>query len=285
MELVPHPSLPSQVVLGPHVTAGVDKLTAQSQAEQVLIVVVKAVFAHDDPAARPVPPSPEEPPYLREVARTDVVGPDGTFDQEHDLAADKPLADVVVLGPPAPPEPDPVDGKWTERVERGPDSMKADFPVTLPPRHAFGWEPRTDDPRLSLAGSGFVPATMMLPPGFSNRFFNGGRYTAGDRPAFTHPPAGAAITVETSALYPKAGGGSERRFITHTLRLPATPPAATITWRTAAEPGAPTTRQAIDLRADTIVYHKGSGRYSVAWRGVWRFDTVPADRYVNLVLS
>jgi len=284
MEFVPHPFFPRQMIIGPRVAPGAGPLGHQSQVQQVLVAIVKGTFADDDPSATPLPPDQQ----LGICAADDPFVP-GNFTElryEHDLAAFKPRTDVVVLGAPAPPDPNPIPGTHFERVALGVAQM-----ITTPPfpssRVTFGWQSRTEGPRLSLAGDAenFDPATMLLPLQFENRFFNGGLYTTGSQPAFTHPASGATVRVETSARYSLSGGGSELRTEVHELHLPDPFPRAVITYRSGSSLTASLASQPLPMVADTIVYDKATGHFYVVWRGVWDFASVPADRYVRLVLS
>lgn len=282
MEFVLHPTLPSQIILGPRVAPGVGNLSAQSQAQQVLVAIVKATFAADDPSATPLPADQQVPLFQQ-----DQLFADETTRQEHDLAMYKPRADVVVLGAPAPPHPGPIGGTWTERVILGGVVMSGTFPNPEAIQVTFGWEKRVEGTRNGYAGQvdTFDPDSMELPLGFNNLFFNGGLYQGTAQPRFAHPSTGALATVESRAQYDLGGGATETRTTTRRLHLPAAGPEATITFRKGPPTDAPTTSQPLDMNVDTIVYDKSSGRFYVVWRGVWEYASVPAERYVSLVLS
>lgn len=206
-----------------------------------------------------------------------------TVRYEHDLAIYKPRMDVVILGEPRPPKPNPIGGTWHESVVSGTEVMSGTF-ADGGKRVTFGWQPRETDPRLGYAGDAahFEKETMKLPNNFNNLFFNGGDYQGGSQPVFSHAVPGSSIKVETSALYP---GGAVPVTATHWLYLLAPGPRAAITFRTAPESAAPAVSQALPMAVDTVVYDKATGQYSVVWRGVWEFASQPADRYVSLALS
>lgn len=290
MNLVLHPTLPSQIIKGPRVTPGVGSLTDQSQAQDVLVAIVKATFAIDDPSATPLP-SNQQIALLKQDVFFPSSGPSsGPMRYESDLAVFKPQTDVVVLGAPAPPQPGPLGGTWTETVQSNGTAMQNAFPLPSHPPPpdpplTFGWEDRLQDPRKGYAGACdvFKPDTMKLPLTFNNLFWNGGTYQ-GPQPLFGHPAPGAIFVVQTSAQYSVAGN-TVTQTKSHQLCLPNSAPQAVITYRTGAAPNAPTTSQALEMDVDTIVYDKDAAQFYAVWRGVWEYSSVPADRYVSLVLS
>ena len=289
MELRLHPTLPSQIVAGPRGASATAPLTDQSQAETVLVAVVKATIAADDPTATPLPAGQQQP-----VRQTDVLFDDGAPQDaanpmrfENDLAAFKPRADVVVLGSPAPPQPGPIGGFWVERVSIGTDTMVAQFSAAG--LVTFGWQDRREGARFGYAGDAlhFDPAAMRLPVGFRNLFFNGGSYRPVNglqQPAFAHPAPGARVDVETRGIYPD-GSGTTTRSVVRRLHLPSATPRAALTYRTGPTRDAPITVRDLPMATDTIVFDKAAGHFSVVWRSVWPLASVPLDRYVSLVLS
>lgn len=292
MEIALHPALPSQVLLAPH-----------QGGERLLVAVVKATFAWDDPTATPLPADQQVPLFATDQA---FAGTDEPFRAEHDLAAFKPRTDAVVLGPPAPPDPNPRDGRWRETVRRGAEAMTGGFlngqletlngaiPNPAPNWPAsqvtFGWQRRSVAPRKDLAGTfPESPPDPPLPPGrlpgdFQDGFFNGGLYVGGT-PVFTHPPTGASWTLETAAEYPLPPppiGAFETRTRTRTLHFPARPPRALLCYRDGPFPSSPIVEEELAMRLDTLVIDKTTGRFSAVWRGVWPYDRVPAECYLRL---
>ena len=229
--------------------------------------------------------------------------PDDPIRYEHDLAVDKPRADVVILGAPAPPQPGPDGDQWTELVTIGGTTMTASFtggalthlngvvPADVPwattTPITIGWQSRLHGQRNTYAGAdlaNYDAANMKLPQSFDNRFFNGGFYTTSGQPVFGHIAA-SAIQVRTRANYTSGGGSTET--ITHTtpLRLP-TAPQMTVIFRTAAAPDAPTTSTNVPMRLDTVIYDKAANLFSAAWRGVWTgLETIGMDRLTGVTLT
>lgn len=202
--------------------------------------------------------------------------PHGNLRHEHDLAPSKPFADVVVIGPPAPPAGAPAALLWTERVELAGRTLLGLFGTTSRAEPlTFGWVTRTENPRLELAGTGlagFDPTTQLLPNGFDDRFHNGGRPPTSGGAAFEPPAAGSAIVVATAA-------GTEEDVTR--LHLPAAFPRATLTRLDACD--CPVDED-LPLRADTVVYDKTSGRFTVVWRGVRPLDPARLAHLVRLRL-
>jgi hypothetical protein len=196
---------------------------------------------------------------------------------EHDLAAFKPEADVVVVGhAQAPPPPPPqvvrvlVDGtEWFRR--------------TLPggrPKAALGWEPTNQGPRRQEAGTvssdpADYPPADPLPADFSNHWFNGHLRSARQLSPVPYLPAAASVGVERSV-------GQPYRF---TLRGDA----PTAEYRVVTGGGADRPeawgRQALDLAADTLVVEPELDRCYLVWRGVWPFDQHPEDSYRRLTVT
>lgn len=229
---------------------------------------------------------------------------------EHDLAAYKPHADVVILGRPAPPEPGPLGGVWEERVTIGGATMRAVFDASGALTHfqgasmaskvpwssttpvTFGWQNRAanggdDGTREGYAGDDlntFDPDTMALPEAFDNRFCNGGLY-AGGRPVFEHLQADA-IELCASAEYDDGAGGSETRSGPPTALQVPPAPQMRLTIRATDDPDALTSTLSVPLRLDTLVFDKASERYYAVWRGVWTgLEAVGLGRIVRVAFS
>jgi hypothetical protein len=207
---------------------------------------------------------------------------------EHDLATFKPRTDIVVLGAPSPLEPGPSGGTWNEQVLLNGDSMPGIFPDGT--RVTFGWQSRIENGanhRKTYAGDGqnFDPATMQLPLNFNNLFNNGGLFQNANGPVLTHPAPGSTVTVNTSGLYDIGGGATETRTQSRELYLPNPGPQALITFRTGSAANSPMLSQPLTMNVDTIVYDKNTNQFYAVWRGVWDFESIPADRYVSLAIS
>ncbi len=221
---------------------------------------------------------------------------------EHDVAPYKPHADVVVLGSPREPagRPSPatlVGGTWTEEVALGAASAAKTFSpgvdeTTWP--FTFGWQTRLSGARGRQATKGvaaghagwygdadpeFDPA-QLLPIGFHNRYQNGGEY-AGVAPPFAHPAPGDAVTVTSEGEYQPPAGPSVVVTETHSLHLPATAPELRVTYLDHCDDPV---QETVALTADTIVYDRDLGRFSVTWRGVWPFASRRPERYVAAAL-
>ncbi len=229
--------------------------------------------------------------------------PDDPIRYEHDLAVDKPRADVVILGAPAPPQPGPDGNLWSEIVAIGGTTMTASFnggvlthlngvvPADVPwattTPITIGWQSRLDGLRNTYAGvdlANFDAATMKLPQSFDNRFFNGGFYAADGQPVFGHITA-SVINVRTRANYTNGGGTTETVTQTTPLRLPAAPQ-MTVAFRTTSAPDAPTTSANVPMRLDTVIYDKAANRFSATWRGVWTdLETIGMERLTGITLS
>ena len=305
MKLVGHPVFPSMVIIGhraiddtapiPH-DPSTDPPVGDTEAgtpdesaiQTALVVIAKGTFAIDDPAATPVADQAD-------LLMTDeTTGDDDELTlAESDLAVYKPRADVVVRGgpdAPAPPEPGAtlIGGLWDEHVAIGPQVMTQSFPAVPVEPMTFGWQPRTDSPRLDHAGrygeapTAFVASDHRLPVDFSNRFFNGGTYTAGNQPVFTHPAPSADVVVSTSGEFDLPGGGTESVTESVTLHLTAAFPTATVRYRNAI--GQPRSSE-LPMQADTIVYDKTGTTFTVTWRANFDFLAVPSDRYEAILVT
>jgi hypothetical protein len=224
---------------------------------------------------------------------------------EHDLAIDKPRADVVVLGAPAPPVPGPLGNSWREQVVIGGATMTAVFsgglmtsfdgaavaPGAIPwattTPITVGWQSRAAGTRNAYAGTDlddFDGSTMKLPRNFDNRFFDGGFYTASGQPFFGHIAA-ALVTVRTEGDYPAGGGGVETIAVQALLRVPPAPHMS-ILYRSAAAPDAPLNSVDVPMRLDTLVYDKAAREFYAVWRGIWAaLEAVGAERIASVTLS
>ena len=84
MKVIPHPTLPSQMLLGYRVASETDDLTSQDQAQQVLVAIVKGTFMADDPTATPLPVEQQIPIFLQDVFFNAVKNADFTEGEHRD---------------------------------------------------------------------------------------------------------------------------------------------------------------------------------------------------------
>jgi len=227
---------------------------------------------------------------------------DKSLRYEHDLAIYKPKADIVILGQPAPPDPNPLGNEWKEWITTDTQSMIGDFDNTglvklngtsftrFWPAGApitFGWQTRLEGQRFDHTGSAgeFKPDHMVLPLNFKNLFFNGGLYLSNGETPFSHLVAGSRVNLVSWARYDNGAGGTEIHTSTQTLHLPSTFPRAVLSYRSGAALNTDLIEEDLAFLIDTLVYEKASQQYYVVWRAVWDFASQPADRYVSLVLS
>jgi hypothetical protein len=296
MEFVPHPTFPSQLLIGARVVGDTDPAPATGGLKDVIVTVAKGTFRADGlspatsqpPVGDPPPSATQQDLLLRDEP---LVPPEPPHLREHDMAIFKPRADIVLLGRPAPPPPPPGFPNattWTESVTVGATGMAFTFGPgaqsipELHPEATFGWQPRGSGARLGHAGQGldtFDATQRTLPVAFSNRFFNGGWYGGGAAPVFAHLAAGARIRIQSSATFTsganQATGGRGRW-----LRLPAAPPVMRVSYRSG--PRQVVTQQ-VAMRADTVVYRKDEPSFYVVWRGSWDLDSAtPPDRYLRV---
>jgi len=296
MEFVPHPTFPSQMLVGPRVVSDTAPAPAAGGLKDVIVAVAKATLQADGPSAANIQPPSGDPPTS--AAQKDLLLKDEGFEPadpphirlEHDMAVFKPRADIVLLGAPAPPPPPPgfpSATRWSESVTVGGTVMTRAFGQGAPnvpelnSRTTFGWQARDSAARKGHAGQDlgtFDPAQRRLPRAFSNRFFNGGWYGGGPAPAFAHLAPGARIRIQASATFTSGGNqatGGRGRW----LRLPASPPVMRVSYRS----GPTVVTQQVAMRADTVVYRKDEPSFYVVWRGSWDLDSVtPRDRYLRV---
>jgi hypothetical protein len=308
VKLIDHPVFPTMITIGhraldatapvPHDPsspapigdeAGVPD---ESAIQTALVIIAKGTFAVDDPTGTP---AGSQQGLLHADETTGP--PDGPITlAESDVAVFKPRTDVIVRGapePPAPPEPGAtlIGGAWTETVAIGGASMSVSFPIVPVVPMTFGWEMRVEPgPRANHSGrygpepfTEFALSGHRLPVGFTNRFFNGGRYGPGGQPVFTHPPAPAAdVVVSTTGEFDLPGGAIESVTDAVTLHLPSEYPTATVRYRDAI--GRPRASE-LGMNADTIVYDKAGATFTVTWRANFDFLSVAADRYEAVLVT
>jgi hypothetical protein len=192
----------------------------------------------------------------RKVFYDDVVVSAALF--EHDMAAYKPEGDIiVVVGSSSAPL-----RLWVNGV------LRLSSPGGV---EGFGWQPRSADPRKQDAGSSPAPAGSPLPGDFNNRYFNGYRRAArvGSMP---HLAPGDRVALERD-------DGSFYRF-----RLGGESLTAQYAYfrGTGADKDTRWLWQPLTMRIDTLVIEPDSNRCYLVWRGSWRFEDQPVDRYRQL---
>lgn len=84
MKVIPHPTLPSKMLLGYRVASETDDLTSQDQAQKVLVALVKGTFIADDPTATPLPVEQQIPIFLQDVFFNAVKNADFTEGEQRD---------------------------------------------------------------------------------------------------------------------------------------------------------------------------------------------------------
>lgn len=194
---------------------------------------------------------------------------------EADTALEKARTDVVVEGRLAGATGGEVriDGAvWLRRADTGDTTRDLG-------RHLFGRLPRSDAPRRSDA-TDFDPAASPLPatysPAYNNMYRRGGAFsTPGDRNTAALPSAGLVEVFRT----PDA---SDAPF---TVRLPDLALRARLRAWCGHGPDEPPFWQLVDEVEpvpDTLVLAPDAGTASVVWRGGWRSDLVPVDRWRSI---
>jgi hypothetical protein len=191
---------------------------------------------------------------------------------EHDLGADKPAGDVIVLpSENRAPQEVQVDGSVRQRRPAGDALLRV-----------FGWEHRDEGPRKVDAAfpepDSAYPLPQPLPAGFQNRFYNGYRRTPRDVVSGAAPgylPAGARVRITRSS-----GGDYGFRLGGEALDAAyfyysGTGDDVEARWQS----------QPVTMNLDTLVVEPDDDRCYTVWRGVWEFDERPEDTYRRLVVE
>jgi hypothetical protein len=231
-------------LVGPRATAG--------GTEEVGTVVWRQKRAFD---GTPVDP---EAVLAQDVPHTSG-GPSGPFKFENEIAVFKPKLDVVVVsadfevpvGPPPPPPPP------TTLAPFGNINITRAGVSTGNIAWSFDWLPRSEAPRLGLAGdaAGFDPDVQDLPTGFDNIFLNGQPTGAdllsqGDTVAFL--PLGRTVTIPAPPRFEATQDGA------------ALDPPLTLT-----------------PLVDTVVADTEHSEFVIVWRAVFPWET----RFENATLE
>lgn len=192
---------------------------------------------------------------------------------EHDMAADKPAGDVIVLpGENRLPQEVQVNGTpWQRRPAGEPGLLRV-----------FGWERRDTGPREANgafpANDSAYPLPRPLPDGFANLYYNG--YRRGPRlevsaqaPGFLPAAAQVRLVRSGSADYAfhLAGEILEASYFHYS--------------GTGADLEARWQAQAVAMNLDTLVIEPDNDRCYAVWRGVWELDERPEDSYRRLVVT
>jgi hypothetical protein len=192
---------------------------------------------------------------------------------EHDMAADKPAGDLIVLpSQDRLPQEVRVNGApWQRRPAADPSRLRV-----------FGWEPRETGPREANgafpSSDSAYPLPQPLPDAFANLYYNGYRRApraevSAQPPGFI--PAGADVRIVrsgsvdyafhlpneavTAAYFYYSGGGLDEET----------------RWQS----------RAVAMNLDTVVVEPDDDRCYAVWRGVWEFDERPEDSYRRLVVN
>jgi hypothetical protein len=192
---------------------------------------------------------------------------------EHDMAADKPAGDVIVLPSQniAPSEVQ-VDGSaWLRRPAAEAGVLRV-----------FGWERRDDGPRNDDAafpdGAAAYPLPQALPGGFQNLFYNGYRRAPRQQVSASPPPylpsEGAVRLIRDGASDYGFRLGGESLNATYFY---AASPSADIESRWQ--------RRSVPMHLDTLVIEPDDDGCYAVWRGIWEFDERAEDSYRRLVVS
>lgn len=206
------------------------------------------------------------------------------FRYEHDLAAYKPQADVIVLGAAEPPDSNYAD-TWHVVMDTSSGlSIEKEFgslSSTFHTKTVFGWASRSEDPRLAQAGSNlqnFDPANL-LPDDFDNQFYNGyDRLLSGDVP-LNYLADGTTLTFR-SERRPVLSPGDERELFEAVIV--GSRPIATLT---VLDGSGQEQDLDVPIVLDTVVLEPDADTYVLVWRGVWRFDDHAEENYIRLVVT
>jgi hypothetical protein len=199
---------------------------------------------------------------------------DEIIQYEHDLAAFKPEADLIVWGFIGP--------IGLQRVRVGGTLwLSRTMPNPIPPEEValFGWEPRIDSPRETDGNFPSDPAEYplpaALPAGFNNRYYNGYRRDAAVAAPFPYFQAGASVAIERN-------GSQDYEVILG-------PEIVTATYYNYSGIGPDVERrwqpQPVTMQRDTVVITPGEDQCYVVWRGVWPFADHPDTAYRRLEVT
>jgi hypothetical protein len=191
---------------------------------------------------------------------------------EHDMAADKPSGDIIVLPSQdrLPQEVRVSGAAWQRRPTAEPALLRI-----------FGWERRDTGPREAdgafPSNDSAYPLPRPLPDGFANLYYNGYRRAPRVEVSTQPPgfiPSGSDITLVR-------GGEPDYGF-----HLPGETVTATYFFYSGAGRDDETRWQPrnLPIRLDTLVIEPDEDRCYAVWRGVWEFDELPEDRYRRLLV-
>ena len=196
---------------------------------------------------------------------------------EHDLAADKPGADTIVL----------------PRLAFVPEELQVNGAAVLrrPGTEAgvlrtFGWERRDVDPRKADAAfpedESAYPLPQPLPGAFSNRFYSGFRRAPRSVVDPTVPPSVPSYLAPGSLVRLTRTGRPDYGFRLGNEQLDAR-------YQYYSGIGADTEARwqstDVPMRLDTLVLEPDDDRCYAVWRGVWEFDDEAEDSYRRLVVT
>jgi hypothetical protein len=193
---------------------------------------------------------------------------------EHDMCADKPAGDVIVL---------PGADRLPQEVQVN-DAALLRRPASDPPAllRVFGWELRAEGLR-KMDGAfpepdSAYPLPRPLPDAFLNLYYNGYRRTPREAVSPLPPgylPASARVRITRSS------GGH------YGFQLNGEALAASYFYYsgTGDDVEARWQSRAVAMNLDTLVVEPDDDRGYAVWRGVWEYDERPEDSYRRLVVT
>ncbi len=217
-----------------------------------------------------VPVTNPVPVFLQDEAETNASL--GKVKYEHDLAAEKSGADVVIL---------PRVSALLEEVQIGSAPMFKRPPFDLTP-WVFGWEPRDSSARKADGqfpeSASAYPMPEALPAGFSNRYFSGYRRTAR---ALVSPSVPPYLEPATLVRLIRSGAAD------YGFRLGSEHFRAAYRYYSGIGLDNVTRWQSVDvpMRLDTLVVEPDENWCYAVWRGVWELDERPESDYRQLTVE
>lgn len=264
MEIVRHPTLPSEVIVSKRVHP------TDEVEQKVVAAVVKATFDID--TGQLVDDHRQYPIWVRDEPFDN---DDEKFRFEHDLAPYKPCADVVILG--ERPAFGDSDDSWKESVQLGGEEATVESGDGSSDVYVFGWADRRRGLRQDWMGDEdeLEDNPNQLPDGFDNRFFNAGPYDDGDEPVFDHQDLSGASIVTWESWNNTTDDDPEK---TREYALPAGTPRCVVSMSGVAD-------RNVQMNLDTLIVEPAGDVFVTVWRGVTPFDAELIESADKLELS